>query len=142
MNVSKLAQRAETTAETVRHYTDVGLLRPSRNPENGYRQYNLDDLRRLNFALQARSLGFTLADISQLIAASESGESPCSTTRTLIEQRLEEVEQRIHALQHLSARMRQALDEWSGKPDCAGGDNRICALIDSFEPLPPECCHE
>ena len=142
MNVSQLARRAETTAETVRHYTDVGVLRPTRNPDNGYRQYNRDDLRRLHFALQARSLGFTLADIGQLITASESGTSPCATTRALIEQRLREVEQRIHDLQHLSARMQQALDAWSEHPDCDGGDERICVLIDSFEPAPLECCHE
>ena len=45
MNVSELARRGATTSETVRHYTDVGLLRPSRNPDNGYRQYGRDDLR-------------------------------------------------------------------------------------------------
>ncbi|MCB1837879.1 MAG: MerR family transcriptional regulator, partial [Alcanivoracaceae bacterium] len=60
MNVSELARRGATTSETVRHYTDLGLLRPVRNPDNGYRRYNRDDLRRLHFALQARSLGFTL----------------------------------------------------------------------------------
>ncbi len=143
MNVSQIARRAGTTAETVRHYTDVGVLRPSRNPENGYRQYSRDDLRRLHFALQARSLGFTLADIGQLITESESGDSPCATTRSLIEQRLHEVEKRIHELQHLSARMKQALEDWNDHPDCAGGDERICVLIDSFEPhdSEKECCN-
>lgn len=144
MNVTQLARRADTTADTVRHYTNVGVLRPSRNPENGYRQYNRDDLRRLHFALQARSLGFTLADINQLIQASESGDSPCDTTRELIEQRLSEVQQRIHDLQHLSARMQQALESWSDHPNCAGGDDRICVLIDSFEPEATRlaCCDE
>ena len=132
MNVSELARRGATTSETVRHYTDVGLLRPSRNPDNGYRQYSRDDLRRLHFALQARSLGFTLNDIRTLVEESESGRSPCSTTRQLIEQRLHEVEQRIAELTRLSARMRSALDAWDDHPDCAGGDERICVLIDSF----------
>lgn len=132
MNVSELARRAGTTSETVRHYTDIDLLRPSRHPENGYRQYSRDDLRRLNFTLQARSLGFTLADINTLVRASESGQSPCATTRTLIEQRLGEVETEIRQLRQLSSRMRTALNDWSGQPDCPGGDERICGLIDSF----------
>ena len=132
MNVSELARRADTTSETVRHYTELGLLRPARNPNNGYRLYNRDDLRRLHFALQARSLGFTLADICELVAESESGQSPCSTTRLLIEQRLADVETRIKELRRLSKRMRGALAEWNDHPDCAGGDERICVLIDSF----------
>lgn len=132
MNVSQLARRAGTTPETVRHYTDVGLLRPTRNPDNGYRCYNRDDLRRLEFALQARSLGFTLSDIATLIDESEGGRSPCATTRQLIEQRLADVEQRIDELTRLSARMRTALHAWDDHPDCAGGDERICVLIDSF----------
>lgn len=132
MNVSELARRADTTSETVRHYTDIALLRPARNPDNHYRQYSHDDLRRLNFALQARSLGFTLADISLLVEESESGASPCATTRQLIEQRLEDVNKRIEELHRLSRRMRNALHEWEVRPDCAGGDERICVLIASF----------
>ena len=91
MNVSQLARRAGTTADTVRHYTELGLLRPARNPANGYREYGKNDLSRLNFSLQARSLGFTLQDISALIAESDAGHSPCQHTRSLIEQRLVEV---------------------------------------------------
>lgn len=132
MNVSELARRGATTSETVRHYTDLGLLRPVRNPDNGYRRYSRDDLRRLHFALQARSLGFTLGDICTLVEESESGRSPCATTRQLIEQRLEEVEQRIVELTRLGGRMRSALKAWDDHPDCAGGDERICVLIDSF----------
>jgi MerR family transcriptional regulator, Zn(II)-responsive regulator of zntA len=132
MNVSELARKANTTSETVRHYTDIELLRPTRNPDNHYRQYSHDDLRRLNFALQARSLGFTLTDIRLLVDESESGVSPCATTRQLIEQRLDEVNHRIEELHRLSHRMRGALTAWETHPDCAGGDERICALIESF----------
>lgn len=132
MNVSTLAKRADTTAETVRHYTDLGLLRPRRNPDNGYREYDQSDRRRLEFALRARSLGFTLADIQLLVAESESGNSPCATTRELIEQRLQEVEARISELRRLSRRMHTALDAWRSHPGCAGGDESICTLIDSF----------
>ena len=73
MRVTDLARRADTTAETVRHYTDLGLLTPRRDPHNGYRQYNGVDLSRLRFALKARSLGFTLGDVRELIEESEGG---------------------------------------------------------------------
>jgi len=133
MNVSQLARRAGTTADTVRHYTEIGLLKPQRNPVNGYREYGKADLSRLSFSLQARSLGFTLQDISTLIAESEAGQSPCQHTRTLIEQRLIEVEDRISELTQLSERMRSAMAHWATTPDCAPGDETVCGLIQSWE---------
>ena len=133
MNVTQLARRAGTTADTVRHYTELGLLRPARNPANGYREYGKNDLSRLNFSLQARSLGFTLQDISALIAESDAGHSPCQHTRSLIEQRLAEVEARIAELTRLSERMRSAMKQWSTRPDCAPGNGTVCGLIQSWE---------
>jgi DNA-binding transcriptional MerR regulator len=133
MNVSQLASRAGTTSDTVRHYTELGLLAPSRHPDNGYRQYGSDDLSRLRFALQARSLGFTLHDIALLLAESDAGKSPCGRTRALIEQRLAEVEARITELHQLSNRMRSAMSQWASQPDCAPGEGGVCNLITSWE---------
>ena len=134
MNVSQLARAAGTTGDTVRHYTDLGLLRPHRDPGNGYRIYARDDLERLNFALQARSLGFNLSDIVALVSEAETGESPCQRTRELIEQRLAEVERDIARLQRLSGRMRAAMATWASQPDCqpGAGNVRICGLIEAF----------
>lgn len=47
MRVAQLAKAAAVSPETVRHYTDLGLLRPTRNPDNGYQQYSNADLQRL-----------------------------------------------------------------------------------------------
>ncbi len=132
MRVTDLARRAETTAETVRHYTELGLLTPRRDPHNGYRRYDGVDLSRLRFALKARSLGFTLGDVRALIEESEGGETPCPRVRSLIEARLGEVEARIRELSELSNRMRAAMEAWSRAPDCHLGDGRVCGLIDSF----------
>lgn len=131
MRVSDMARQADTTSETVRHYTDIGLLKPRRDPGNGYRHYDMADLRLLRFALKARSLGFTLADIQSLAAASEEGETPCGQVRSLIECRLNEVEARIRELQALSDRMRSAMADWQDKPDCHLDDGRVCGLIDA-----------
>ncbi|NQD96766.1 MerR family transcriptional regulator, partial [Pseudomonas sp. CrR25] len=57
MRVAQLARAAAVSAETVRHYTDLGLLHPSRDPHNGYQCYSADDLRRLSFVARARRLG-------------------------------------------------------------------------------------
>ncbi|MZR61808.1 MerR family transcriptional regulator [Alcanivorax sp. DP30] len=131
MRVSDMARQADTTSETVRHYTDIGLLKPRRDPGNGYRHYDLADLHLLRFAIKARSLGFTLSDIQSLATASEEGETPCGQVRSLIECRLADVETQIRELQALSQRMRSAMAEWEDKPDCHLDDGRVCGLIDA-----------
>lgn len=132
MRVSDLARQARTTTETVRHYTDLGLLTPQRDPDNGYRRYQHTDLQRLRFALKARSLGFTLSDVGELMEASSAGQVPCPRARDLIETRLDQVERRILELRQLSDRMRSAMETWSQAPDCRLDDGRVCGLIDSF----------
>ncbi|MBD3645320.1 MAG: MerR family transcriptional regulator [Alcanivorax sp.] len=132
MRVSDLARKAGTTTETVRHYTDIGLLQPARDPNNGYRRYGNTDLRLLRFALKARHLGFTLTDIQSLADASRHGESPCGQVRMLIETRLEQVETQISELKSLSQRMRTAMAEWQTSPDRRLDDGRVCGLIDTF----------
>ncbi len=82
MKVSELARQAEVTAETVRHYTREGLLHPMRDPDNGYQLYDHADLERLRFIQRARTLGFSVAEISDILAHADQGDSPapwCAT---------------------------------------------------------------
>lgn len=132
MNVTELARLTGTTPDTVRHYTELGLLRPRRNPHNRYREYGGEDRERLAFALQARELGFTLADVQRILAESDSGRSPCADVRRLIEARLAQVEAEIRRLRRLSDRMREAMVAWEEQPDTRPGDGHICGLIESM----------
>ena len=42
--VTQLANRADVTADTVRHYAHISLLSPQRNPQNGYKLFNEGDI--------------------------------------------------------------------------------------------------
>lgn len=67
MKVKEIATAAGVNPDTVRFYTREGLLRPTRNPDNNYQQYDAEDLRRLRFARKARQLGFSLPEIRQIL---------------------------------------------------------------------------
>jgi DNA-binding transcriptional MerR regulator len=58
MKVSNLAKALNTTADTVRYYTKIGLLHPQKSQLNGYMFYNAKQQQRLSFILTARHLGF------------------------------------------------------------------------------------
>jgi DNA-binding transcriptional MerR regulator len=137
MRVAQLAKAAAVSAETVRHYTDLGLLRPSRDPHNGYQHYVNDDLQRLRFIAQARRLGFSLKDVQNILARADSGTAPCGEVRDLLGERLLTLQVHIEECQRLAQVMRNALDDWADKPECAPDGQAICRLLEDFD-LPSE----
>lgn len=132
MKVSELARRAEVTAETVRHYTREGLLNPERDPDNGYQLFAQGDLERLRFIQRARTLGFSVAEIGDILAHADQGDSPCPMVRDLLASRLPQIRARIRELEALAARMEQALETWADMPDGIPDGHSLCRLIESF----------
>ncbi len=68
--IGQFAQVAKVSVRTLRHYDEVGLLRPAAVDESsGYRSYSASQLPLLNRILVLKDLGFTLAEITRLIEA-------------------------------------------------------------------------
>ncbi|MEQ6890313.1 MerR family DNA-binding protein [Halomonas sp. CS7] len=136
MKVSDIARQAGVTAETVRHYTREGLLTPERHPENGYQLFGQQELARLRFIQRARTLGFGVAEIRDILEHADHGDSPCPMVRDLLASRLPQIRERIAELEALAARMEQALAAWEEMPDGTPDGHSLCRLIESFpEPL-------
>ena len=133
MKVKDLAQAAGVTPDTVRFYTREGLLRPTRNPDNNYQQFDADDLRRLRFARKARQLGFSLPEIRSILAQADDHHSPCPMVREVFEQHLAQVEQDIRELQQLRQRMQSALRVWRDMPDGTPDGHTVCQLIEHWD---------
>lgn len=101
--IGQLASAAGVGIDTVRYYERSGLLQPAMRSASGYRKYGDGELARLNFIRRAQRLGFTLAEISELLAIS--GRRDVRAVRKAAQTRLADVEQRIVELQ----RVRDAL---------------------------------
>ncbi len=67
-SINDVARTAGTTSRTLRHYDDIGLLRPSRIGTNGYRYYNQAALTRLQRILLLRDLGLSLPAIADVLS--------------------------------------------------------------------------
>lgn len=132
MIVSELAQSLGITADTVRFYTREGFLKPARNTLNGYKEYSSQDKSRLRFILSARNLGFTVEDIRQILGEADQGKTACPLVRQVINERLQQMEQRLNDAQRLRDRMLAAVKEWDKKPDHAPTGHMICHLIEEF----------
>jgi DNA-binding transcriptional MerR regulator len=133
MNASEIARKADVAVDTVRYYTRVRLLNPTKAAHNGYHQYDAEDLRRLTFIRKAKQLGFSLDDIRQILALADAGKSPCQRVRQLLETRLAEARQEIERALSMYATMRLALEQWRHMPDGMPSQHAICHLIENCD---------
>ncbi len=101
LKVSELATTAGVSADTIRYYERLGLLRPAERTPSGYRQFQERDARRIRFIKEGQRLGLSLSDIGELLKIQDEGACPCGHTKTLVERRLEEVNGQIAALVEL-----------------------------------------
>lgn len=137
MKVKEIADAAGVNPDTVRFYTRENLLKPTRNPDNNYQQFDAEDLRRLRFARKSRQLGFSLTEIRQILNQAADHHSPCPMVRDVFQHRLAEVEQEIRELQQLRKRMTAALTAWQDMPDGTPDGHTICRLIEHWDdPVP------
>jgi len=105
MTVSEIARNTGVTPEVIRYYTRLGLIKP-RRASNGYRFYNQRDVQYLEFINQAKLLGFTLKEIRAILKDAETGNSPCSQVRRILEKRLKETREKVSELLQQQARMK------------------------------------
>ncbi|HET8909868.1 MAG TPA: MerR family transcriptional regulator, partial [Ktedonobacteraceae bacterium] len=108
LKIGEFAQVGQVSIATLRHYDQLGLLKPiALDPLSGYRYYALDQLPRLNRILVLKDLGFPLDQISQLLAKNLSLEELRGMLLLKQEQTRQVIEVEQARLVRLAARIRQ-----------------------------------
>ena len=109
MQIGKVAKRVGLTADAIRFYERNSLLpRPPRT-EGGFRLYGEGDLETLAFIRRAQSLGFTLAEIRELLELRRRPARSCAPVCRRLKQKLERVQAKLADLQRLEGELRSAL---------------------------------
>ena len=93
MTVRQLARQGDVTVHVVRNYLRRGLLQAATHTEGGYQLFAASELQRLHFIRTAQQLGFTLAEIEEIIRHSLQRHSPCPLVRDIIRRRLYDTRQ-------------------------------------------------
>lgn len=68
-SISEVARHSGLTARTLRHYDEIGLLKPAFVTANGYRHYEREELLRLQQILVLRELGVALPEVGRILDA-------------------------------------------------------------------------
>ena len=132
LKIGELSKLSGIGVEALRFYEKSGLLERPARTESGYRLYTEETLERLSFIRRAQVLGFSLAEIKQIIAERRAGASPCANVREIVRGRLRELDERVAEMRLYRRELTAALAVWdaAGDRDAPG---HVCGLIESTD---------
>jgi MerR family transcriptional regulator, copper efflux regulator len=68
INIGQASAASGVSAKMIRHYEEIGLVRQPKRTVSNYRTYSRNDVHVLRFIRRARTLGFSVTDIKELLA--------------------------------------------------------------------------
>lgn len=125
MTIGGLAKAAGVNVETIRYYQRRGLIHEPRRPSGSHRRYPDSTVGELVFVRRAQQLGFTLAEIKDLLRAADAAGG--EDVRRIAEMRHSRLALQAKQLTTMSAKLK-ALLERSRRHKGSGPDPIIAAL--------------
>lgn len=124
LTIGKLAKQSGVGIDTVRFYEREGLLPKAARTQSGYRLYSAADVDRLRFIRRAKSLGFSLDEIAELLSLNAAKGSRASVKK-LAQHRLSDLNQKISELTTIRDSLALLVRECSGEGSVKG-----CPIIE------------
>jgi DNA-binding transcriptional MerR regulator len=110
-----LARMTGVSPDTIRHYEKIGVLPKASRTESGYRIYPASTVERVLVVRRALRIGFTLAELVEVLKARDSGGAPCHRVYKLAQEKLKGITEDIEALRETQRYLKQVLGDWAGR---------------------------
>ncbi|PWT86601.1 MAG: heavy metal-responsive transcriptional regulator [Proteobacteria bacterium] len=132
----ELAGMTGVSTDTLRHYERMRVLPLPRRTSAGYRQYPPEAADRVRLVRRAMALGFSLEELSKILAVRDRGGVPCRQVQALAIQKLAELNRRIDDLVALRGQMQQIVDQWEKRLN-ATPEGQPARLLETLFLSPP-----
>jgi len=120
MNIGSVSRKSGVSSKTIRYYESVDLIpSPARSP-NGYRVYDEVDVQTLRFIQRARGLGFSVAEVANLLDLWHDKNRTSAEVKSFTLKRIEQVERKIGELETIRAVLSELAERCQGdeRPEC------------------------
>lgn len=131
MNIGPASVQSGVPAKMIRYYESIGLVPPPVRSGAGYRVYSNTNVRILQFVHRARSLGFSLKEISNLLALWQNKNRASARVKAIAARHLEDIDQRISELESIRATLVHLVEH------CHGDHRPDCPILDDLAAAPP-----
>jgi len=124
--IGKTAEVLGLSADTLRYYEKIGLVPRVGKNQSGRRTYSEKDVARLKFVQHAQGIGFSLAEIGQLLKLRENPLKSSKATRTMAQRKCEDMQKQISTLKTMEAELTLLLNLCFGNSD-------NCPILDRLD---------
>ena len=123
--ISEVSELTALSADTLRYYEKIGLLKKVGRASSGVRFYSEQDLSRIRFIQRAKTMNFSLDDIAKLLQMRENPGRAKKNVRQLTQDKLQEVEAHMKMLGTLQKELTLLINLCAGSKDG-------CPIIDDI----------
>ena len=136
MNIGEVAKQSGVSAKMIRYYESVGLIAAADRSDAGYRNYGMNDVHTLRFIRRARDLGFTVEQMTNLLALWKDRSRASAEVKKIALDHVGLLERKVAELQAMTATLRHLAAHCHGdsRPDCP-------ILEDLAQANPPDVIH-
>lgn len=103
------------SADTIRHYEKLRLLKAPPRQRNGYRDYGSEAVARVQLIRRALGVGFSLHELAEILQVRDRGGVPCRTAFAKVKSKLEELDREIKDLKTMRHELKRVLRDWSDR---------------------------
>ena len=120
MNIGQAAEASGVSAKMIRYYESIGLIPKTVRTAAGYRVYSDNDVNTLGFIRRARDLGFSVEQISELVALWRDRHRASTDVKRIALEHVEILERKTRELQEMAATLKHLADHChgDGRPEC------------------------
>lgn len=126
MNIGEASERSGVSAKMIRYYEGVGLLPSAARRPNGYRDYGDQEVAVLQFVRRTRDLGFSLDEVSALLALWTNKKRPSRDVKRMAEKHIADLEHRIREMRTMMKTLRGLAKT------CHGDERSECPILDDL----------
>ena len=124
--ISRLTRETGCKAPTIRYYEQIGLLPQPPRTTGNQRRYSPEHVARLAFIRHSRELGFSQAEIRELLELADAPDRSCEAVTEIARAHLDDVKHRIARLTALQAELERMIAV------CGGGRVENCRIIETL----------
>ena len=120
MDIGRAAKASDVSVKMIRHYEAIGLLPKVTRTAANYRVYGPSDVHTLRFIRRARTLGFSMADIKELLGLWQNKSRSSAAVKKVAGKHMDELKQKIGELNSMVDTLEHLTRHCHGdhRPDC------------------------
>ncbi len=120
LDIGRASKESGVSVKMIRHYEAIGLMRKVARTYANYRVYGANDIHTLRFIKRARSLGFSMDDIRELLALWQNKSPPSASVKRIAGGHMEELQRRIAEMQSMVTTLEHLMHNChgDGRPEC------------------------